>query len=127
MTDRQTTERVLRELHEARIAGQLERMCALFAPAARFRIAGTSDGKPIAMSATGQGEIRPWLAMLVKAFKLSRYEVLSEIIDDTNAAVHWRATIHSKVTGAVVATELIDLAEVQAGRIVRYTEFFVPS
>jgi len=40
--------------------------------------------------------------------------------------VHWRADIHSRITGAVVSTELIDLIEVRAGRILSYTEYFVP-
>jgi ketosteroid isomerase-like protein len=38
--------------------------------------------------------------------------------------VHWRANIHSKITGATVPTELVDLVEVRNGRIVSYIEFF---
>jgi ketosteroid isomerase-like protein len=34
--------------------------------------------------------------------------------------------IHSKITGALVPTELVDLIEVRDGHIVSYTEFFVP-
>jgi len=34
--------------------------------------------------------------------------------------------IHSKVTGKLVATELVDLIEVRGDQILRYTEFFMP-
>ena len=58
MTDRRETDQLLRELHAARLEGQLQRMCAVFAEDAVLRIAGTSEGKPIAIAATGIEEIR---------------------------------------------------------------------
>ena len=126
MTERAEVERLLRELHAARVAGQLDRLCALFAPSAHFRIAGTSDGKPVALEAAGGGEIRPWLAMLVKTFRLSGYELLSSVIDGERAAMHWRVDIHSRITGSRVATELVDLVETQNQLITSYIEFFIP-
>ncbi len=126
MTDRGAIERVLSALHEHRLAGNLERLCGLFASDADFRIAGTSDGKPIAISAHGETQIRSWLSMLVRTFRLTEYRLLSRLIEGERAAVHWRVQIHSKVTGGVVSTELVDLIEVRNGRIASYTEFFVP-
>ena len=126
MTERHTVEHLLQELHAARLEGQLERLCALFAPQARLRIVGASDGKPIVISANGLPEIRTWLAMLVKAFRLSDYQRLSLLVDGERAAAHWRAQIRSKITGAVVPTELVDLIQTRAGRIVAHDEFFVP-
>ena len=46
MSDRSRVERLVKELHAARIAGDLERLCLVYAPDARLRIAGSSDGKP---------------------------------------------------------------------------------
>ena len=126
MTERRQVEEVLRALHAARMEGNLERLCALFAPEARMRIQGTSDGKPIAVGASGMGQIRPWLAILVKTFRLSEYQLLSLTIEGERAAAHWRVDIHSKVTGALVPTELVDLIEVRDRHITSYTEFFVP-
>jgi len=126
MTERTEVERLLRELHAARVAGQLDRLCALFAPAARFRIAGTSDGKPIAIDVSGGGEIRTWLSMLVKTFRLSGYESLSTVIDGERAALHWRVDIHSRITGSRVSTELVDLIEIKHQLITSYIEFFIP-
>jgi ketosteroid isomerase-like protein len=70
--------------------------------------------------------IRPWLSVLVKTFKLSRYELVSLTVEGLRAAAHWRVDIHSKITGVVVPTELVDLIEVSDGHIASLTEFFVP-
>ena len=126
MTDRLQIERLVRELHTARLEGNLERLCALYADDARLRIAGSTDGKPIAIAATGIAEIRPWLSILVKTFRLTQYTILSLSIDVPRAAAHWRVDIHSKITGVVVPTELVDLIEVRGERITSHTEFFVP-
>jgi ketosteroid isomerase-like protein len=126
MIERAQVEELLRALHAARIEGNLERLCALFAPEARMRIQGTSDGKPIAVGASGIAQIRPWFAILVKTFRLGEYQLLSLTIEGERAAAHWRVNIHSKITGALVPTELVDLIEVRDRHIASYTEFFVP-
>jgi ketosteroid isomerase-like protein len=126
MTDRRIAAQLLQELHAARMAGNLERLCAVFAPDASLRIAGTSDGKPVAIAARGAAEIRAWLAMLVKAFRLSDYELQTLVIEGTHVAAHWRVAIHSKITGVIVPTELVDLIEVSDGRIASLAEFFLP-
>jgi ketosteroid isomerase-like protein len=126
MSDRPQVEQLVRELHTARLEGDLERLCALYADEARLRIAGSTDGKPIAIAAIGIAEIRPWLAVLVKTFRLSQYTLLSLSVDVPRAAAHWRVDIHSKITGVVVPTELVDLIEVRGGRISAHIEFFVP-
>ena len=48
------------------------------------------------------------------------------VVDGTKAAVHWRAKVHSRITGTSVLTELIDVVEVKDGRIASYTELFAP-
>jgi ketosteroid isomerase-like protein len=126
MTDRLQIEQLLRELYAARTDGQLDRLCAVFATDANFRIAGASDGKPIAITAHGISEIRTWLTVMLKTFRLTRYQLLSLVIDGARAAVHWQVDIHSKITGVVVPTELVDLVEVGDGRIISYREFFAP-
>jgi ketosteroid isomerase-like protein len=126
MSNRLEIERLLRELYAARLGGDLEALCRTFAKDSRLEIAGTSYASPMAIKAAGLDEIRTWLALLVKTFQLSDQEILSMIIDGEAAAVHWRATIRSKITGATVLTELVDVIRVRDGRIASYTEFFVP-
>lgn len=127
MTDRMQTERLLLALYAARVDGQLDSLCRLFSPEAKFRIAGSSDGKPIAIATQGLDEIRPWLAMMVKTFKLGNHQILSMTIDGTRAAVHWRADILSKITGTAAPTEMVDLIQTHNSLIESYVEFFVPS
>ena len=124
---RSDVEGLLRELYAARASGELGRLCALFTPDALLKISGSSDGKPIAIAASGAQEVRSWLGVLVKTFRLSRHEILSMVIDGPRAAVHWRASIHSRITGASVPTELVDMFEVKEGRIASYVELFVPA
>jgi ketosteroid isomerase-like protein len=126
MTERSQIEQLVKELHAARLAGDLERLCRLYAPDARLRIAGSSDGKPIAIDASRISNIRPWLSILVKTFRLSRYELLSLTIEGAGAAAHWRVQIESKITGISIPTELVDLIEVRNGLINSQIEFFVP-
>jgi len=126
MTDRLQVEQLVHELHAARLKGDLERLCELYAADARLRIAGSSDGKPIAIVANGIAEIRPWLSILLKTFRLSQYMILSLSVDVPRAAAHWRVDIHSKITGVVVPTELVDLIDVRGNRIASHTELFVP-
>jgi ketosteroid isomerase-like protein len=126
MTERSQIEQLVKELHAARLAGDLERLCRVFAPDARLRIAGSSDGKPIAIDASRLSNIRPWLSILVKTFRLSHYELLSLTIEGASASAHWRVDIESKITGISIPTELVDLIEVRNGRISSQVEFFVP-
>jgi ketosteroid isomerase-like protein len=126
MTDRVKIERLIRALHAARVGGQLDELCRLFAADAHFRIAGSSAGKPIAISVVGAAEIRSCLSIMVRTFRLTNYELLSMVIDAPEAAVHWRTHIHSKITGTAVPTELVDLVKVSEAGIASYIELFVP-
>ncbi len=126
MTDRVQIERLLQTLYAARVGGDLDTLCRTFADDAKFRIAGASDGKPISISAVGTIQIRTWLNMMIKTFRMTDQSTVSIVIEGAKAAVHWRCTIHSKITGTVIPTDLVDLVEVRDGRIASYTEFFVP-
>jgi ketosteroid isomerase-like protein len=108
------------------VNGDLAALCRLFAEDGRFEIAGASADKPIAIRASGIAEFRPWLGMMIKAFRLSDYALLSLVVEWPRATAHWRVNIHSKITGVTVPTELVDLVELRDERIATYSEFFVP-
>ena len=126
MTDRRAIESVLHDLYAARVRGDLNALCACFGDDASLRITGASDSNPIAITASGAAEYRRLLSMMMKSFKLSEFETLALLVDGERAAVHWRVRIHSRITGSVVLTELMDLVELRDARVVTYTEFFVP-
>lgn len=126
MGERAAIETLLEALYAARVRGDLDALCACFGQSAVLSISGASDNTPIAVTASGSGQYRRLLAMMIKSFKLSEYTSLSVLVDGNRAAVNWRVRIHSRITGSAVLTELIDLIEIHDGRISRYTEFFVP-
>jgi ketosteroid isomerase-like protein len=126
VSERILAERIIKQLHSARLGGDLAGMCSVFAGAGRFEILGASADKPIAIRATNLAEFRPWLAMLVKVFRLTDYQLLSLTVEMPRAVAHWRVDIFSKVTGATVPTELVDVLHIEAERIAAYTEFFAP-
>jgi ketosteroid isomerase-like protein len=126
VTERVVAERMIQQLHAARVGGDLAGLCRLFADEGRFEIVGASADKPIAIRAQSLAEFRPWLSMMVKVFRLTDYALLSLVVEWPRATAHWRTNIYSKVTGATVPTELVDLVELSDDCILTYTEFFAP-
>jgi ketosteroid isomerase-like protein len=126
VAERIVAQRIIEKLHAARVAGDLAGMCALFADTGRFEILGASADKPIAIQAVDLAGFKPWLAMMVKVFKINNYSLLALVVEWPRATAHWRADIYSKVTGITVRTELVDILEVSEQRILSYTEFFAP-
>jgi ketosteroid isomerase-like protein len=121
---REELEALLREFYQARTSGNLAQLCDLFATNAVFEISGAAHAKPVAISATGIAEFRPWLALLLKTFRISDFAIHTLLIDGSKAAVRWRANIHSRITGSNVRTELIDLIDVEQNKVASYVEFF---
>jgi len=119
-------ERLLRELYEARLSADLEAVCRYFSTDAKFQIAGASQTSPVALKAAGFDEVRPLLALLIKTFKLDDLTIRTIRIEAAHATVRWRANVRSRITGATVSTELIDIVEVRDGAIVNFNEVFVP-
>jgi ketosteroid isomerase-like protein len=126
VAERVVAERIIRQLHAARVGGDLAGLCRLFAEHGRFEIVGASADKPIAIRANGLAEFKPWLSMMVKVFRLTEYSLLSLVVEWPRATAHWHADIYSKVTGVNVSTDLVDLVELSEDRILSYTEFFAP-
>src|ERR1700682_1755807 len=114
VAERVVAERMIRELHAARVGGDLGGLCRLFADQGRFEIVGASADKPIAIRTTSIAELRPWLAMMVKVFRLSDYSLLSL---GGGGAPRPLAT---------VPTDRMDLLELSEDRILSYPEFFPP-
>ena len=126
MVERATAQRTIETLHAARVAGDLAGMLKVFSADGQYEILGASADKSIAIRAKDLADFRPWLAMMVKVFRLTNYELLSFTVDSPRIVAHWRADIYSKVTGVTVPTELVDVVDIGDRGIVKYTEFFAP-
>src|SRR5215467_6366624 len=116
MSGRDDIERLLREAYAARQRGDLDAIGRMFAPHARFQMAG-SKTSPIAVVAEGVDQYRPLIAGMIKTFELLDYTIVSMWIEGSNAAVQWRARLRSSITGEVVETDLCDLIETEGGQI----------
>jgi ketosteroid isomerase-like protein len=122
---RNEIDHLIRNLYDARARGDFEGVCRSFSDDVQFRIASAGQASQVSITTNAVNETRALLRLLIKTFRLSELTVMSLIIDGSQAAAHWRANIDSRITGASVPTELVDLFEVRDGRIVSYQEFFV--
>ncbi len=122
MSDRAQIEKTLRAAYAARQRGDLDALGDIFAPDAHFQMAG-SNASPIASRAVGAEPFRTLVAGLIKTFEILDYTIVSMVIDGSSAAVHWHAKMRSSITGQTVETDLIDLVEVEDGRIASFLEF----
>jgi ketosteroid isomerase-like protein len=118
-------DRLLRDLYAARLSGDLDGVCRAFASDGGFHIASASETSPVAMTAAGVQEFRPLLAFMIKVFRLRDLTIRTINIDGDKATVHWQAHVRSRITGATVATEFIDIVEVRDGRITNFNEVFI--
>jgi len=117
---------LMREFYAARGRGDLEAVLRSFSADAGFQIASASQDSQVAIKASGIDEFRPLLALLIKTFKLGDLTIRSMAIDGARATVHWGANVRSRITGATVPTEMIDIVEIRDGCIVNFNEVFVP-
>src|SRR5271156_3867061 len=118
-------DRLLRELYAARFSGDLEGVCRVFAADAKFQMAGAGEAGPAGIKAYGIREFRPLLAFMIKTFKLGALTIRSMEIQEEKATIRWQADVQSRITGATVPTELIDVVEVHDGKIANFNEVFV--
>jgi len=126
MTNRLEIDGLLRGLYAARVRGDLDAVCRSFSDDAVFQIAGAGQVSTVSNRAVGVNEFRPLLAVMIKTFKLRDQAILSILIDGMKAAVHWRASVYSRITATTAVTDLVDIVEVRNGRIISYIEFFAP-
>jgi ketosteroid isomerase-like protein len=122
MTSRDDIERTLRDAYAARQRGDLDALGQIFAPHARFQMAG-SNASPIAARVEGADQYRPLLAGMIKTFEVLDHNIVTMLIDGSKAAVQWHAKMRSTVTGQTVETDLFDLIEIEDGRIKSFYEF----
>jgi ketosteroid isomerase-like protein len=117
-------DRLMREFYASRARGDLDGVLCAFAADAGFQIASASQASPTTVKAVGVDEFRPLVALLIKTFKLYDLTIRSVTTDGGSATVHWQANVRSRITGATVPTDLIDIVEFRDGRIVSFNEVF---
>jgi ketosteroid isomerase-like protein len=122
MTSRDDIERTLRDIYAARQRGDLDAISNIFAPHARFHMAG-SNASPVAVLVEGAEQYRPLLAGMIKTFEILEHKIVTMLVDGSKAAVQWHARMRSTITGETVETDLFDLIEMENGRVRSFYEF----
>jgi ketosteroid isomerase-like protein len=107
MADREAMLRTIDELYAWRVKGDKERVAALFAPGAMFRIAG--DSLPIPGVPPGGGAAGLKIADLIDAFEFHRIERVQVVVEGDRVAVLSRASISPVSGGGAIDAELYDL------------------
>ena len=122
MTSRDEIEKLLRGAYVARQRGDLEAICGMFAPDVHFEMAGAQES-PTTARVHGHDEFRPLIKRMIDTFEMRDHSVLAVLVDGDRAAVHWQATFRSSITGETVKTNLVDLVEIENGKIKSFLEF----
>jgi ketosteroid isomerase-like protein len=122
MASRDDVERLLRGIYAARQRGDLDAICEIFAPDARLELAGSHQSPAVART-HGHDQLRSLVARMIQTFEMLDHSVATILVDGGKAAVQWRATLRSSVTGEVVTTDLFDLIEIENGRVKSCLQF----
>jgi ketosteroid isomerase-like protein len=86
-------------------------------------MAGSSQMSPVAMRVEGAEPFRSALQGMCQTFIVEDHQVVSILVDGDRAAVHWRATFRSSVTGDRLKSDLCDVVKFRDGRIASFLEF----
>lgn len=121
--ERGSIETLIREFYRSRLANDADACLAHFADGATLRVAGSPEASPIAGGSRELDALRRQIAALVFTWAWQEMTTESLTIDGGRAAVHYRLQAVFQPTGDEVSTEVLDLIEMQDGRITSYVEF----
>lgn len=98
MTGRDSIEAALRRTYAARQANNVAELVAIFAPGARYRVAGDPTVLP-GLDAFAKSTIEEAMAALCESFPAERYEPVSIVIEGNKAMTLSRGTFRFAPTG----------------------------
>ncbi len=120
---RAETEELIRKLYKARVASDIEAIMPCGTPDVEFVMSGDPGSSPVAGRVSGLERLRPQLAALFATFKFNSYDIVSLLVEGSNAAVHAKANITSAVTGVTVDMEFADFFTFKDGRVSSFIQF----
>jgi ketosteroid isomerase-like protein len=116
-------EAIIRKLYAARVAGDVEAIMPFAAPDVEFVLAGDPGASPVPGRLRGTDALRPQLEKLFAVFKFHSYDIVTLVVEGSNAAVRARATLTSTITGATVDMEFGDFFTFKDGRVASFVQF----
>ncbi|NNM71760.1 nuclear transport factor 2 family protein [Enterovirga aerilata] len=123
MADKAALERVIREIYDARIRGDVDGILRHTAESVEFSIAGCGASSAIPCSVTGQAPLRDLMRHLISAFEFRNGRILDLMIDGDRAIVHWRVHVKAPASGEEAHTELVDLIRFSGEKVLSFRQF----
>ncbi|MDB5590119.1 nuclear transport factor 2 family protein [Enterovirga sp.] len=125
MQDRAAIETLIRSAYQARVTGDLDAMMGHFCDTAQFSLAGSPEASPVPTSATGSVAVREVLRRLTQNIEFLETTLLDLLIDPETGrvAVHSRVRVRGRQSGQEAQTEVLDLVQVENGRITSFRQF----
>jgi ketosteroid isomerase-like protein len=121
--DREAIKALLERAYEARRAGDMEAILAVFHPDGKFELAGAKETFAVAGASQGHQDLRATLTGLIANFEFLQRDILCTLIDNDRAAVHSRVKLKFVPKNQTVTTEILDLFKFQDGKIAELVEF----
>jgi ketosteroid isomerase-like protein len=123
MADRASIEKIIRDAYAARAAKDLDAIARIFKPDGVFHLAGSPATFPGAARAEGEAQMRTSLSSLIQAFDFLEQTLLTSVIEDNKAAMHWRLKVKHNSSGKTFVTEVLDLWTLDGGRVASLLQF----
>jgi ketosteroid isomerase-like protein len=123
MAGRTERERVIREIYDARIRGDVDGILAHVHPGISFAIAGCPASSAVPCSVTGQDALRDLMGQLIATFEFRNNQVIDTMIDGDRAVVHWRVQVRAPASGQEAETEIVDLIEFAGDKVLSFKQF----
>jgi ketosteroid isomerase-like protein len=123
MADRDAIEKLIRDAYAARVAKDVDAAMKFFAPDATFQFAGSPAASPAAAHVRGAADLRATFSTLIAAFDILELTLLTSVIENDKAAMHWRVKLKYNPSGEVHETELFDLWTIVGERVSSLLQF----
>jgi ketosteroid isomerase-like protein len=123
MDSREDVDKLVREAYRRRVAEDVAGVCDLFAPEAEFRFVAAPKAEAHSFAANNPPALRALMGQLIKTFHLRDFNLKAVLIDGSRVAVHWNARVRSNINGQELVTDVLDLMDVQDGKITSFIEF----
>jgi ketosteroid isomerase-like protein len=116
-------EGIIRKLYAARVAEDIGAIMPFAAPDVEFVLSGDPGASPVAGRLRGADALRPQLETLFAVFKFHSYDIVTLVVEGSNAAVRAKASLTSTVTGQTVDMEFGDFFTFKDGRVASFVQF----
>jgi ketosteroid isomerase-like protein len=123
MADREAMKTLIKEAYAARDRGDVNGLMAAFHSDASFELVGAAAALEVTGAVNGHARVQTSMRGFIDVFKFEHREILSEVFDGEQAAVHSRFTVTFIPNGKTFTSEVLDLFRFADGKIIELREF----